>query len=295
MIPDPLDQDGILGESEGVDTGEDTPVDENQMDAPPAESAKGDNEPVDDRGVPWKNRAYEERRKREKLQRRLDSIEQRLATMAAPAPAPAPKPATQTNPLRDLTDVQKKAAFGEWGFEVTKLMIDEAVDRARNEERAVSTKESRINALRARAAQRAVDRFPDLNDTSSDFYDEVNTAYAQREAEYREAGIETAPDLLLVVAQDVADSGKYDDMRRGSQKSDDWDTISRRRAADRGTPPPTSRKATSTSDVPELPPLLKRALQTRRGGGTDPAKFAKFLEQDEISKTALRRFNGEED
>lgn len=169
-------------------------------------------------------------------------------------------------------------------------MRSELDTREKEAEARADARQTRLQAQQD-AANRAVERYPDLKDSSSEFYEAVSERLTAMIAQYDAIpGQEAPPDAVLHAANDVALSGNFGSPS-GTGKDTSWDALDRARSADRGAPPPDTKPAKVPGGA-DLPSKLRSINAGTRQLGDTPEDRAKFLDEfianDPISQQALK-------
>lgn len=246
---------------------------------------------------PDENYQAEIRRKDERLrlkqvaleaaQKRVRDLENAAGPPSTVPSAPAPAAGTPSPGGIALTDAQKREAFNQgYGFD---LMRSELDTREKEAEARADAKHQRQMAEQE-AANRAIERYPDLKDASSEFYEATNERLLAMYTQYDQLGQVPPPDSVLHAANDVALSGNFGS-QSGTGKDTSWDALDRARNANRGAPPPDTKPAT-TPGGNDLPPKLRTINAGTRQLGATAEERAKnldeFIAHDRISQQALK-------
>ncbi len=234
----------------------------------------------------------------EAAQARIRELESGAAGRQAGSPVPPVQAPTAPTGAQGLTTAQKREAFNQgFGFDIANAEMEQKLNDRDEVQRAERARER----AEATAASQAVARYPALQDSSSEFYEAVNDKLTTMLSQYHAQGMAAPPDAVLHAANDVALSGNYQVKSPAADGDQSWDALERTRAADRGTPPPTSGiPAGGPAAVRDLPEELVRinamTRQLHNPDGTVCKNAAErravldaHIERDPIAQQALEK------
>lgn len=195
------------GTDEG-DSGTDDGTDESQSGT---EEPKDDKEePKDDKGVAFKNRLAEERRKREKAEREL--TEERALARARQEERERQEAEARKGSVPEEDDLAS-LQFSDPDKYIEKIESRAAERAAKTIRQEMSGREAQREATAT--LERLKDQFPELEDVDSDFYKEVDREYT---AKLRRLGVQFDAGILDDTVQLIAYRKKKAPLQRSSER-----------------------------------------------------------------------------